>query len=158
MIAGIAVTDTSYNTAIELLTKIFRKPEEIQCVHINHLLHLPAVLNEKSANRLHILHDHIETMIETHFCGLEATGVDTIIYSSLVVPELVEKIPESIRFNIIRGYEKDFSLWSLDELLAAFGKDLDIRESYLSRGYEKEREQKKEELPARAQTLTEGRR
>ena len=53
--------------------------------------------------------------------------MDKITYSSIVVPELMEKIPESIRFNMIRGSENGLSSWSLEELLAAFEKELEIR-------------------------------
>ena len=56
--------------------------------------------------------------------------MDKITYSSIVVPELMEKSPESIRFNMIRGSEKCLSSWSLEELLVAFEKELEIRESY----------------------------
>ena len=65
VIAGMPLTDAGYNTAIELLKKRFGKPEEIQRAHINHLLHLPPVFNDKSVNRLRTLHDQIET----HFRG-----------------------------------------------------------------------------------------
>ena len=82
VIAGMPMTDASYETAIELLKKRFGKPEKIQRAHINHLLHLAPVYNEKSINRLRTLHDQIET----HFRGLEALGVVRITYSSIVVP------------------------------------------------------------------------
>ena len=122
VIAGMPLTDASYNTAIEMLKKRFGKPEEIQRAHINHLLHLPPVFNNKRVNRLRTLHEQIET----HFLGLEAFGVDKITYSSIVVPELMENIHESIRCNMIRGSEKCLSSWSLEELLVAFEKELEI--------------------------------
>ena len=50
--------------------------------------------------------------------------MDKTTYSSIVVPELMEKIPESIRFNMIRGSDKCLSSWSLEELLVAFEKEL----------------------------------
>ena len=50
---------------------------------------------------------------------------------SIVVPELLEKILESIRFNVIRGSEKDLSSWSMDEILIGLEKELEIRESYV---------------------------
>ena len=127
VIAGMPMTDASYETAIELLKKRFGKPEEIQRAHINHLLHLAPVFNERSVNRLRTLHDQIET----HFRGLEALGVDRITYSSIVVPELMEKIPEQIRFNMIRASDKSLSSWFLDELLIALEKELEIRESHV---------------------------
>ena len=85
------------------------------------------MFNEKSVNRLRMLHDQIET----HFRGLKALGVDKIKYSSIVVPELMEKAPESIKFNMIRGSEKSLSSWSLGDLLAALEKELNIRENYI---------------------------
>ena len=127
VIAGMPMTDASYETAIELLKKRFGKPEEIQRAHINQLLHLAPVFNERSINRLRTLHDQIET----HFRGLEALGVDRITYSSIVVPELMGKIPEQIRFNMIRASDKSLSSWFLDELLISLEKELEIRESHV---------------------------
>ena len=68
LIAGMSVTDAHYDAAIKLLKKRFGKTEVIQRAHINHLMNLAPVYNEKNISRLRALHDQIEV----HFCGLEA--------------------------------------------------------------------------------------
>eukprot|EP00794_Sanderia_malayensis_P016737 gene16737-biopygen14129 len=72
VIAGIPTTDSSYETAVNLLKSRYANPAVIQRAHINQLLNLAPVFNEKNTARLRSFHDHIET----HFRGLEALGVD----------------------------------------------------------------------------------
>ena len=70
---------------------------------------LTCMLSEKNVTRLRNLHDQIEA----HYRGLEALGVDQITYSTIVVPMLLEKIPEGVRFNMIRSTEKKQINWGL---------------------------------------------
>ena len=74
------------------------------------------------------LHDQIEA----HYLGLEALGVDQITYSTIVVPMLMEKISEGVRFNMIRSTEKKQINWGLDDLLVALGRQLEIHENHVS--------------------------
>ena len=110
VIAGILVTDAHYETAINLLKKRFGKTEVIQRAHINHLMNLAPVYNEKNISRLRTLHDQVEA----HFRGLEAQGVDMSTYSSIVVPILMRKIPKVVRFNMIRATGTNHLKWALD--------------------------------------------
>ena len=50
VIAGMPLTDASYNTAIEKLKKRLGKTEEIQRAHINHPLHIPPVFLTKKVS------------------------------------------------------------------------------------------------------------
>ena len=127
VIAGMSITDADYETAIKLLKKRFGKTEVIQRAHINQLINLTPVYNEKNISRLRTLHDQIEA----HFRGLEAQGVEMSTYSSIVVPVLMEKIPEVVRFNMIRATEKNQLKWALDDLLSALEKELEVRESHV---------------------------
>ena len=45
------------------------------------------------------LHD----TVETHFHGLEALHVNEETYASIVVPVLLEKIPQAVRLNMVRA-------------------------------------------------------
>ena len=127
VIAGMSITDADYETAIKLLKKRFGKTEVIQRAHINQLINLAPVYNEKNISRLRTLHDQIEA----HFRGLEAQGVEMSTYSRIVVPVLMEKIPEVARFNMIRATEKNQLKWALDDLLSALEKELEVRESHV---------------------------
>ncbi|XP_065053577.1 uncharacterized protein LOC135682559 isoform X2 [Rhopilema esculentum] len=123
VISGLALTDDNYDSAVEILSNRYAKPMQIKRAHINDIMNLPPVFNERNIVRLRHLYDDIET----HFRGLEALGADKDSYSSVVVPVVMEKIPEAIRINMIR-FGGDYLNWNLDELLKALAKELEIRE------------------------------
>ena len=127
MIAGIPLKENDYNTAVDILKSRFAKPSVIQRAHINEMINLPAVFNEKNVTRLRTLQDQIEI----HYRGLEAIGVDRNSYSSIVVPILMEKVPEAIRYNMVRFEDKSHLEWTLDEFIRALGKELEVRESHV---------------------------
>ena len=127
VISGLALTDAEYDSAVELLKKRFAKPTLIKRAHINDMINLAPVYNERNVGRIrHFLDD-----IETHFRGLEALGVDKESYSSVVVPFWMDKLPEGIRINVIR-FGVDYLNWGLDEMMEALAKEVEIRESHVS--------------------------
>ena len=65
---------------------------------------------------------------EAHNRALKALGVSEESYSSIVVPVIVEKLPESFRLTITRG--TDFLQWSMEEMLDAFVRELELREAH----------------------------
>ena len=113
VIAGIPLKEKDYKTAVDILKSRFAKPSVIQRAHINKMINLPAVFSEKNVIRLRTLQDQIEI----HYRGLEAIGVDRSSYSSIVVPILMEKVPEAIRYNMVRFEEKSHLEWTLDEFV-----------------------------------------
>lgn len=68
---------------------------------MSQLLKVPPVYGEKDVCGLRILHE----TVETHYRGLCALKVDENTYSGIVVPTLLEKIPDSVRLTITRGEE-----------------------------------------------------
>ena len=126
VIGGLSLTDADYDSAIDILKSRFAKPTVIKRAHINELLNLSPVFNEKNTPRMRQLHDDIET----NFRSLEALGVDRDSYSSIVVPVLLEKIPEAVRLNMFRIGSNHLE-WSIEDLLHAFAKELEIRESHV---------------------------
>ena len=127
VISGIPMTDAFYETAINPLKKRFANPSVIQRAHINQLLNLTPVFNEKNFSRLRSFHDQIET----HFRGLEALNVDKITYSNIIVPVLMEKLPEVIRLGMIREAGRLHLEWNLEEMLKALSKEVGIRECHV---------------------------
>ena len=123
VIAGLALTEENYDAAVEILTNRFAKPMKIKRAHINDIMSLPPVFNERNTARLRHLYDDIEA----HFRSLEALGADKDSYSSVVVPVVMEKIPEPIRISMIR-FGGDYLDWNLEELLKAFAREVEIRE------------------------------
>ncbi|XP_065058437.1 uncharacterized protein LOC135686180 [Rhopilema esculentum] len=124
MVTGMPMKDENYDIAVNLLKKRFGKQELIQQAHISHLLGLHPVYNDKAVSRLRNLHDEIET----HYRGLEALGVNTSSFSAVVVPTLLEKVPENIKGQMIRSSDKNYLKWTINELLCAFEKEISIKE------------------------------
>ena len=58
--------------------------------HVNDLLNLPPVFNDKDTSRLRKLYDGCES----HFRGLKALGVDESTFSAMVVPAVLNKLPK----------------------------------------------------------------
>ena len=125
VVTGFPLTEKNYVTAIELLKKRYAKPGVIKKAHINELINLSPVFSEKSVNRIRNLHDQIET----RFRAMEAQDINKESYSSVVVPILLSKIPETLRNNMIRfgGNHLD---WNLDDMLVALEKELDVLEGH----------------------------
>eukprot|EP00795_Rhopilema_esculentum_P008904 gene8904-biopygen10482 len=127
VIAGLALTEKNYDVAVDLLEQRFARPTTIKRAHINELLNLDAVFNEKHVKKMRELYD----TIETHHRGLKALEVDEISYSNIVVPVLMDKVPEAVRLNMIRG-SKNHQEWDMEEMLVAFREELEIREQHVS--------------------------
>ena len=73
------------------------------------------------------LHDKIEG----HFRSLDTVGIAEECYSSMVVTVVKDRIPESLRYNMIRFSDASSHLeWSVKMLIQAFEKELEVRESH----------------------------
>ena len=123
VIMGFKLTENNYEAALDLLKQRFAKPSVIKRAHIRDLMNVQAVFNERSVFKMRELYD----TVEMHFRGLEALGVDKDSYSTIIVPALMERIPESVRLNMIRE-NKSADEWDIEEMLTAFKNELDIRE------------------------------
>eukprot|EP00794_Sanderia_malayensis_P004910 gene4910-biopygen3985 len=125
-ISGLTLLDKDYDAAVDILERRYAKPMQIKRAHINDIINLAPIFNDRSLTRLRNLHDDLET----HFHGLEAMGAEKETHSSVVIPVVMEKIPESIRNSMIR-FGGDYLNWNLDELLKALAKELEIREIHV---------------------------
>ena len=123
VISGLELTERNYRVAVEILKDMFAKPTIIKQAHIRDMMNLNPVFNEKNIKRMRDLYDSLET----HFRGLEALGVDQESYSCIVVPTVMEKIPDAVRLNRIRGI-KNLDEWTMEALLYVFKEELKIRE------------------------------
>ena len=124
-IAGFSLTSANlYNAAIELLEKRYGNATTIKRAHINELLNLSPVYNENDTERLRTLLD----LTETHYRGLVALGITQEMYSCVVVPKILEKIPESVRLNMTRGTGDACQEWDMQQMIDSFRKELELRE------------------------------
>ena len=124
MIAGFALTGANYAAAVQVVKNQYGKGIAIQRAHINDWLQLPPVFSDRDIPRLRKLFDDCKA----HFKGLQALRVDKNTYSSVVVATSMHKLPENFRLMITRGEE--FLMWSMEKMLEAFLKELDLREDH----------------------------
>ncbi len=134
-IAGLSLTSTNYRCAIDLLKKRFDKKNAIQRTHVNKLIQLSPVFRERDTQRLRKLYDSCEA----HNRALKSLGVNEESYSTIVVPAILEKMPEQFRLTITRG--TNFVEWTMQEMLNAFEKELELREAHDSVATKTERDQ-----------------
>ncbi len=66
--------------------------------------------------------------VETHYRGLEALGIEQATYSAIVVPAILDRLPESVRLTITRG--TDFHEWSMEDLLTPLKHEVELREEH----------------------------
>ena len=123
MITGFTLTGANKAAAVQVLKNRYGKEIAIQRAHINDLLQLPPVFSDRDIPRLRKLFDDCEAL----FRDLQVLGVDENTYSSVVVPTMMQKLPENFHPMIMRGEE--FLMWSM-EMLKAFLKELDLREDH----------------------------
>ena len=98
-IAGFALTEANYNAAIKLLERRFGKKIAIERAHISELLNVQPVYSDREPRRLRTLYDKVES----HYRGLVAIRVDERTYSGIVVPSILEKLPDTLRHHQRRG-------------------------------------------------------
>ena len=123
-IAGFALTSANYEVAVELLKKRFGKKTAIQRTLMNELLNTRPVFNESDTARWRGLYD----FVGAKYRALQALNVDERTYSEIVVPMLLERIPDSIRLTITRG--KQYLEWTLKDLLDSLLTEVELREDH----------------------------
>ena len=71
--------------------------------------------------------------VEANVRGLEALAIGSDTYGSLLVPVMMNKLPEELRFMTNRHFES--GIWHLDKLLKSFKEEVEARErcSFTSR-------------------------
>ena len=97
-IAGFSLTAVNYAAAVDVLKKKYGKETAIQRAHVNDLLNLTPVFSDKDTTRLRKLYDSCSA----HFRGLKALGVDETTFAAVVVPAVLQKLPEAFRLTITR--------------------------------------------------------
>lgn len=91
-ISGLELTDANYAVTINILKDRFGRKEVILNAYMNKLLSLPSVQKLSDVKALRRFYDDSEVTVR----GLEALGVASGTYGSLLCPVLISKIPEKL--------------------------------------------------------------
>ena len=87
-IAGFPLTLANYESAVDLLKRQYKTEQ-------NELLNTQPVYSDKDATRLRSFIDFVETKYRV----LQALEVEEGVYLAIIVPMLLEKIPDTLRLE-----------------------------------------------------------
>ena len=120
-VEGLPLTEANYEDAIEILHTRFGKKQKIITKHMNELRKMtPCRSGEVS--QIRFTYDKINV----HVRGLQALGIDPDHYGSLLIPVILEIIPEEIALHVSRQSSRD--IWSITELLDIIRMEIEARE------------------------------
>ena len=109
-IAGFALTAVNYLAAVEVLRGRFGNKTVVQRAYINELLNVKPVFKANDTERLRNFFDTIET------------------YSEIVVPTVLNKLPEVVRLTITR--DKEHLKWNVKDFVDALQAEVELRECH----------------------------
>ena len=120
-IEGLPVTEENYDSVVDILKNRFGKPQKLISAHMEELLKLNICTLDKPS-QLRFLCDKINVNIR----GLEALGVKSEQYGSLLIPIIMAKLPAEIRVQVARNTSQD--VWEIDSLLDFIQREIEARE------------------------------
>ena len=120
-IQGLPVTEANYESAVKLLQERFGNKQKIISSHMEELLKLQTCSTDR-ANQLRTIYDRINV----HVRSLEALGITSEHYGSLLIPIIMSRIPAEISLQIARQVSKD--VWSIREVMEVIKQEVDARE------------------------------
>lgn len=88
-IAGLPLTSSNYQHAIELLCKSFGSKQVIITKHMDTLMRIDPIPSDHYLKDLRCLYDHSES----HVCSLQSLGIEATFYGALLSPVLLAKLP-----------------------------------------------------------------
>ncbi|XP_039537635.1 LOW QUALITY PROTEIN: uncharacterized protein LOC120485906 [Pimephales promelas] len=122
-IAGLMLTDSNYDHAIDLLQNRFGRKDLLINAHMTKLLNLCPVKKSYDVSALRQLYDECEVQIRS----LESLGVASEAYGSLLCPVLLQMIPEDIalQYSRQRGSSDE---WKVSEVMEFLQNEILSRE------------------------------
>ena len=121
-IEGFSLTKENYEAAVNLLKDRFANTQIIVSSHMDALLKLNVIVDICDLHKIRILFDKIET----HVRSLQNLGISSECYGSLLIPVIVNKLPEELQLIISRKLEK--GKWDVDKFMEEFKAELEARE------------------------------
>ncbi|XP_047133085.1 uncharacterized protein LOC101238207 [Hydra vulgaris] len=122
-ISGLALTNDNYHTSLELLKERFNDKQLLISTHMKSLLSLERVQSINNISLLRRIHDNIEVQIRS----LENLGIDSTMYGPLLIPIIMQKIPEELNLIIARNFDS-CDYWDIKYVLKSLKAELQARE------------------------------
>ena len=120
-ISGFSLTSQNYQEAKQLLEERFGNQQLIISSHMNELLKLPKLKEDDNVQKLTFFYNTIESSIRS----LMAMGLDSSNYGPLLIPIILERLPDSIRLIVTRALGRHN--WQLSEFINCITGEVDAR-------------------------------
>jgi hypothetical protein len=120
-IQGLSLTEENYKSAVDMLNQRFGNQQQVISAHMDELLKIPVCSGDKPS-QLRFVYDKISVSVR----GLEALGVASSQYGSLLIPIIMSKLPAEIRLHIARNTVDE--VWNITDLLEVMRKEVEARE------------------------------
>lgn len=117
-IAGLTLSSTNYQEAIEILQKRFGNKQLIISKHMEALLSVEAVLSDQNLRELRRLYDNTESNVRS----LKSLGVEFTSYGAMLSSVLLNKLPPDMRLVVSRKVSS--TDLDMDSLLQTFEEEL----------------------------------
>ena len=121
-VRGFSLTSKNYIEARKLLEERFGNTQVIISAHMNVLLKLPK-LNNDNATKLTSLYNAVESNIRS----LMTMGLNPSHYGSLLIPVILERLPDSIKLIVTRKLGKNN--WHISDFINCIKEEVDAREN-----------------------------
>jgi len=120
-IQGLALLETNYPAAIDIIQDRFGNPHQIIAAHMEEFMKLPECNSDK-ASQFRLIYDKINVNIR----GLESLGMKSEQYGSFLIPVIMSKLPLDVRLQIARVTTEN--VWEIEELLKVIKQEVVARE------------------------------
>ena len=123
-IEGLPVTSENYQHARDVLEKRYGKPQLVISTHMSKLMKLKEV-RSTNAKELRSLYDKVESNVR----ALTSLGVVRAQVGPMLIPIILEKLPDTIRLQVSRGLGNSEG-WKIDDFLKQVEEEILARESF----------------------------
>ena len=124
-IEGISLTAGNYHVAVKLLQERFGNTQLIIATHIGKLLKLDKVRSSRKIKDVRDLFDKIES----HVRSLVSVGVRKEEVGPLLIPIVLERLPDDIKLQVSRNIGKTNATWHITEFMNTLKDEITAREN-----------------------------
>lgn len=123
LLKGFRLSGQSYPKALALLKERFGNPQKLISFHMSKIIDLQIVQDINDLKSLRKLYDSVETQLR----NLETLNLKHDEYGPLLIPLLMNKMPNELQLILSRDASKD-DRFDIQNVLKVFKKELEARE------------------------------
>ena len=113
-IKGLQLSNSNYQTALDLLNERYNDPQITISLHMSNLLNLETVKLISDFKGLRAVYDEVKIQVPS----LDNLGLQPNHYVPMLIPVLMNKLLKEFKIIISRGYDQN--VWNISKVLQIF--------------------------------------